>query len=122
METLTQQDMPAWWPAASRQVRRQWMRQKAKADARQAPRRMRPRKPRRIDLLAPYFPIAQAMLMSSDKATDPKFRAVVKMAKYLLVSELHRFTMRHQRGGWRSWPRSIGREMLDAMWEKNNGR
>lgn len=69
---------------------------------------------RRQDPLAALYPLARAMLMTSPTAQQPRMRAVRKMARYLLASPLHQHTLRHQRGSWRSWPRNIGKEVLNA--------
>lgn len=111
----SQAELPPEIAALPRQQRRYWMRQQVKANARQAPRRTRPRRHRRIDLLAPFFPIARAMLMTGEKATAPKFRAILKMAKYLIASPGHHYLKRHQRGSWRLWSRRIGQDELKQM-------
>lgn len=94
----------------TRQQRRWQERQDAKAASRK-PQKFRRRS--HEDKLTPEaeaaWALARPMLMTSERATPPKDRAIRKMVRYLLASPLHMITLRHQRGSWRSWPSDIGR-------------
>lgn len=114
MSTSLSEYLPAEIAALPRQQRRYLLRQRAKATRRP---RAQTRSRRQPHPLAHLFPLAQGMLMSSDSATPPRKRAVVKMARYLIAAELHQYTLRHQRGSWRDWPNDIGREQLKAVGE-----
>lgn len=103
----------------SRQQRRFEERQARKAERlKDTVRFTQCRRPRPPEILAQLYPLARAMMMPSELATPPRFRAMHKMAKYLLANPLHKFTRRHQRDSWRAWPRSIGRPEIRKMQEQ----